>query len=471
MLTTLPQLVAMTAFPSSYQQSEGQPMSRVVLVAGSAHLVVKTVVETTSRAGQGQVNISVGGTAYETATCLSQLGVTPRLLTAWSASELSRLLGAHISAVGIELLPDEVAGMDIGAEVRLSGLPGQSGAHVASMPISTHRFDTPRLQQAIEDVDALYLDATLSSETILDLGEQAELLSLPIVAFGVAPELSGKLLPLAGKLTAVVLTPAELEQLLTETDCADPSEIAHRLDTMVFVTRGSQGGVIYHADGDRTRVKPPESGSHEHAQDYSFAVAAIEMLLQGHDLQDAANTAHRASLELASSSAASNGLNRMVEGLVDQAEKDKLTGLFTRSGFSSSLARSGAMHGAVLLIDLDNFKQVNDIHGHDVGDTVLQTTANVIMGCIRSGDCASRWGGDEFVVFLSRTDMDRAQIVAERMRSNAGSHELYGVTLSIGVALVAEGEPLSSVVRRADLAMYRAKKSGKNNVMVEVLEV
>jgi diguanylate cyclase (GGDEF)-like protein len=451
------------------QPCERRSMSRVVLVVGSAHLVVQTEVHATSRAGQGQVNISVGGTAYETATCLRQLGATPRLLTAWSASELSRLLGAHISAVGIELLPDEVPGMEIGAEVRLSCLPGHASAHVASMPISTHRFDTARLQQALEDAEALYIDATLSAETILDLGEHAESLSVPIVAFGVAPELVGKLMPLAGKLTAIVLTREELEQLLTETDSADPSEIAHRLETMVFLTRGTQGGVIYHADGDRTRVKPPQSDGLEYLQNYTFAVAAIEMLLQGHTLQDAANGAYTATLGLSGSAAMNNGLNRMMESLIDQAEKDPLTGLFTRAGFSSALARSGASQGAIMLIDLDNFKQVNDAYGHDIGDFVLQSMADVIKGCIRSGDSASRWGGDEFVIFLSMTDLDRAQIVAERMRSSAASQHLYGVTLSIGLSLVGDGEPLPSVVKRADLAMYRAKKSGKNSVMVDLV--
>lgn len=442
-------------------------MSRAVLVAGSAHLVVHTTVEGSPRAGQGQVNITVGGTAYEAATCLRQLSVTPRLLTAWSASELSRLLGAHICASGIELLPDEVAGMAIGAEVRLSGLPGQTDAHVASMPISTHRFDTGRLQQAFEGTDALYLDATLSSPTILDLGEYAEFLSIPVVAFGVAPELAPKLLPLAGKLTAMVLTPAELEQMLDETNSADASEIAHRMETMVFLARGGRGGVIYHPDGDRTRVMPPDAGVQMGKPSYSFAVAAIEMLLQGLELQDAANTAHLASVELALRST-NNGLNRMVEGLVDQAERDNLTGLLTRGGFSSALSRCGTNRGAVVLIDLDNFKHVNDTFGHDAGDLVLKTMAEVIQNCIRSGDCAARWGGDEFVVFLGQTDVVRAEMVAQRMRTTAAEHNLHGVTLSIGVTMMNDGEPLSSVVRRADLAMYRVKKAGKNSVMVDI---
>ncbi|NEX63411.1 GGDEF domain-containing protein [Noviherbaspirillum galbum] len=440
-------------------------LPRVVLVAGSAHLVIQTGATAPARAGNGKIDISVGGTAYETASCLSRLDTVPRLLTAWNASELSRLLGAHIASAGIQLIPDEVAGMDIGAEVRF-GAHGQTG-HVASIPISSHQFGAQRLRQALNGVHALYMDATLSLQTIADLGESAEALSIPMVAFGVAPELAAKLLPLAGKLTALVLSPLELESLLEETDLADASEIAHRMETMVFLARGRGGGVIYHPDGERTRVLPPETEGGSALLDYPFAVAVIEMLLQGHELQDAANAAHAAALELACGGAVSNGLSSMVEGLVDQAEHDTLTGLLTRGGFSGALRRGLGHRGALLLLDLDNFKQVNDTHGHDAGDQVLKDVSDVIQGCIRAGDFAARWGGDEFVVYLAKTDVERAQKVVQRMRATAAKRNLHGVTLSIGVTVVDAGEPIADAISRADSAMYRVKRSGKDNVMVD----
>jgi diguanylate cyclase (GGDEF)-like protein/PAS domain S-box-containing protein len=160
---------------------------------------------------------------------------------------------------------------------------------------------------------------------------------------------------------------------------------------------------------------------------------------------------------------------------------DSLTDLPNRALFADRLgqaiasARDHARHAALLYVDLDRFKLINDDFGHAVGDKLLQTVARRLQGCVRSSDTVSRHGGDEFVVLLP--DLQRvpdAAVCAEKILGALQSpyriaeHELH-VTASIGIAVfpddAADGEAL---VRCADFAMYRAKYAGRNGYTVFV---
>jgi diguanylate cyclase len=129
---------------------------------------------------------------------------------------------------------------------------------------------------------------------------------------------------------------------------------------------------------------------------------------------------------------------------------------------------------AVLFVDLDNFKQVNDQYGHEAGNVVLKGTAGVLQGVVRTTDFAARYGGDEFVILLVRTDRDGARLVAEKVRARVeGLGTVLGypsrtVTASIGVAAYAprEGQYYEDVLVAADRALYRAKATGRNRVMI-----
>ncbi|WP_420346252.1 diguanylate cyclase domain-containing protein [Pelagibius sp.] len=155
---------------------------------------------------------------------------------------------------------------------------------------------------------------------------------------------------------------------------------------------------------------------------------------------------------------------------------DPLTGLDNRRSFTAKLekrvaADSGAKRpGALIYVDLDNFKQVNDTHGHQTGDEALLDVAALLKEQSRAGDLAARLGGDEFALFLE--DMDRATAerkgerllkLAERLRGYSGDadHPL-GFSLGIAIHEPKKGESLESLLRRADEAMYGAKRSGKN---------
>jgi len=159
-------------------------------------------------------------------------------------------------------------------------------------------------------------------------------------------------------------------------------------------------------------------------------------------------------------------LSGLVDELYEAARTDKLTGLLMRSAFEKEYQRVQEGPNALVLIDCDHFKRVNDTHGHDAGDDVLRRLAELIRRGVRAIDQACRWGGDEFVILLPRADLADAQAVAERLRLVAADADLMGVTLSIGVASTSRQEALAEALQRADKAMYAAKRGGKNSVVL-----
>jgi diguanylate cyclase (GGDEF)-like protein len=163
--------------------------------------------------------------------------------------------------------------------------------------------------------------------------------------------------------------------------------------------------------------------------------------------------------------------------LRDTAERDPLTGLRNRRAFDRALAREAARldrYGhpmALLVLDLDHFKAVNDQFGHDAGDAVLQGLARRIEAAIRDVDLAARFGGEEFVVLLPETDLAAATEVAERLRRSVEDWEIAfaGEPLPIRVSIGASACPTpvtdpKQLVRSADTALYQAKREGRNRV-------
>lgn len=154
------------------------------------------------------------------------------------------------------------------------------------------------------------------------------------------------------------------------------------------------------------------------------------------------------------------------------ATKDVLTGLGNRSGFEQSIDRvisqSTRNHGtfALLMIDLDNFKSVNDNHGHREGDKVLVTVASLLTQSLRNGDEAFRFGGDEFCCILDCSNQQQLASAAARIQKNINSsHYLtkLQVSCSIGGAIFRDGEDAHGIFDRADAALYKVKENGKNS--------
>jgi diguanylate cyclase (GGDEF)-like protein len=157
------------------------------------------------------------------------------------------------------------------------------------------------------------------------------------------------------------------------------------------------------------------------------------------------------------------------------ANHDYLTGAWSRRAFfdigNREIARAARTGRplSLLLIDMDNFKPVNDTHGHAVGDRVLKDFVQELLQELRSIDSLCRMGGDEFTVLMPETDQVGAVAVADRLRGRIErTHELLsGVTVSIGVATQRPEDTLNSLVTRADRALYTAKEKGRNRVSME----
>lgn len=163
----------------------------------------------------------------------------------------------------------------------------------------------------------------------------------------------------------------------------------------------------------------------------------------------------------------------------EHAERDALTGALNRRGFDERMRvvlASAQAHGlpvSLLFVDLDNFKPVNDQHGHMVGDHCLARVVQAMRGELRAGDYLCRYGGDEFVIGLDGSELAQAQMIAEHLRETIehACADIDGrqvrLTVSIGVASAQPGDTIESLLRRADTAMYEAKRAGRNLVASE----
>jgi diguanylate cyclase (GGDEF)-like protein len=164
--------------------------------------------------------------------------------------------------------------------------------------------------------------------------------------------------------------------------------------------------------------------------------------------------------------------------LEDLASTDPLTGVLNRRAFLRHLedefSRCQRASGsfALLIVDIDHFKRINDNHGHTAGDEVLCAAVQNLRDAIRGIDLVGRWGGEEFVVLLPGADEVAAHIVAERIRLNVQRPALLGdkskhipITASLGVALGGAGDSIEEILCRADSALYRAKSAGRNCVV------
>ncbi len=170
---------------------------------------------------------------------------------------------------------------------------------------------------------------------------------------------------------------------------------------------------------------------------------------------------------------------RFEEQIVVIANRDPLTDLFNRRRFQEELeswiahAKRFDNQGALLFLDLDNFKYINDSLGHQAGDKLLIKLASLLRGRLRDSDVLARLGGDEFAIILPNTDVKQAQLVADQIRQlvlyNACVEDgkPLDVTVSIGIALFPQhGDLVEVLLTNADLAMYRAKEEGRNRVCI-----
>ena len=176
------------------------------------------------------------------------------------------------------------------------------------------------------------------------------------------------------------------------------------------------------------------------------------------------------------SSSKGKALSEALQQNRELALRDDLTGLLNRRAMLELLEleqkRHQRRHGNLVLVmlDLDHFKPINDQYGHATGDRALQGFAAAALSVLRDVDMLARWGGDEFLLMLSDTTLEQAELLLERLRIAVAALELtevrepLGLTLSGGMALNLLNEPVEDTLHRADAALYRAKAQGRNRI-------
>ena len=165
--------------------------------------------------------------------------------------------------------------------------------------------------------------------------------------------------------------------------------------------------------------------------------------------------------------------------LSEKVRVDQLTGVLNRRGLDESFvqevarAQRGESHLCVAMLDIDNFKQLNDNYGHEAGDDALKMLAELVKSTVRPNDVVARFGGEEFIILLPGANIEQADMVITRLQRQLTKkffmqkNERVLITFSAGIALYQQAEEQSTVIHRADSAMYLAKKMGKNRVMTE----
>ncbi len=158
-----------------------------------------------------------------------------------------------------------------------------------------------------------------------------------------------------------------------------------------------------------------------------------------------------------------------------QATHDTLTGLFNRQKFhdifSKEVRRDKRYKNSLSMIiyDIDHFKQVNDTYGHLIGDDILRDISKLVASTIREHDTVVRWGGEEFIILLPQTNLEGAINTAKKLQDVIASYENSNlnkpITLSFGVTLLKDDDTEDSIIKRADEALYEAKRSGRNKIV------
>jgi diguanylate cyclase (GGDEF)-like protein/PAS domain S-box-containing protein len=181
-------------------------------------------------------------------------------------------------------------------------------------------------------------------------------------------------------------------------------------------------------------------------------------------------------IEVFSDSSSMLRVQQRISDLTRAAEQDPLTGIGNRRHVEMKLESAlmeRRMHGTaagVLFLDVDHFKRVNDVYGHDVGDAVLRMVAKTLDRNVRGSDAVGRWGGEEFVALVVGVNEAGLEVAAEKLRTLVAAssldseHGAVRVTVSVGATLARVNDTLETLVRRADRLLYQSKEAGRDRV-------
>ncbi len=297
-------------------------------------------------------------------------------------------------------------------------------------------------------------------------------------AAGINPELTGVLE--ARLLAGVALTDAEVRRLYARYVLTRDMSAFERIEERLKLLLDEVARAARNAGNDASRFGDTLA---EHSVRLEQQMMGPD-LLRGVVAELLADTRHlcmvtqELSAQLDKSAREIRVLTEQLEQAQTEALLDPLTRLCNRRGLDRALEElddeeRGLAGAALLIVDLDHFKSVNDTHGHLLGDKVLRAVAQILRANIKGRDVAARIGGEEFAVFLPETTLTGAAAVAQqireavakvRLRRTDRNEYIGSITVSIGVADAISGDVLDNLIERADEALYCAKRAGRNRV-------
>lgn len=257
-------------------------------------------------------------------------------------------------------------------------------------------------------------------------------------------------------------------------------EIVQRAGNEINTTLESVGTVIKEAQTATSEYRGSLTEATEKLSSQSDKEEVARLLKQVSD--DTAQMIERNQAledELNKSSSAMAELQRDLESVRKEAMTDGLTGLSNRKAFDNEMHRavkSAAEEGdtfTLLMLDIDHFKDFNDTYGHQVGDQVLRLVAKCMTNGIKGQDVAARYGGEEFAIILPETNINAGVVVANNLRKTVSQKDIINrstgekmgrITLSVGVAQYNGSESVDDLILRADKALYKAKRNGRDQV-------
>lgn len=461
--------------------------SAPILVVGSAHLDI--IARSTSRDDVldriGEVDIEVGGTACNIAINLVQIGAPVRFFTAMNKSAYSRVIADYLGEMGVETHIDYRPELPTAAFSAHLDETGEIVSAISATPIESVVFDLERYASLLNGAAAVVLDCNLSAAMLDAMVLKANALGVPAYVMAVSEEKCLRIAKVDGHLAGLFFNGLEFTFFCSQALGAEmsPSAVARMLNAMLLISDGQSGSVLALPDGSQVGIQPPNIGGEGSRLGMGDAQAAgmiYGLAIQAMPTIEAAKNAIVLAKEVSERKHCHTGKTGGVESAIKKAQHgeghDAMTGALNRRSTERELNKALKQRGggtvgalAVLILDIDHFKSVNDTWGHNVGDDVIIACSKAATGCLRDSDFLGRWGGEEFVVSLPNTTMESALMIAERIRSTV-EQEIRSprqITVSIGCA-ESTGElheDLKSLVARADGALYEAKQGGRNRVV------
>lgn len=465
-------------------------MNKIKLVAiGSAHFDVIAQASKNSMGldKPGLVRIETGGTANNIAINWAKLGANPHLVTTIPDTALGSTLISHLERelVTVHNIGSDNSATEIGVFCAHLGSDGELTQAISHMPVENSTFSEDELDEVLSDARLVIADCNLSSEELANIAIQCLTHDAQFAIAGVSEQKCVRAASTRGMCSFISLNRAEGQffcQNLLGTIPASAHECAQLISTYmqadVLLTLGADGA-IWHTEGESTRVeveKHLKSGNRLGSGD-GFLAAFSLAISHGLPPRESLVRANRIAGIIGSKATANLGnaqaLDHALEELEAKATKDPLTGLSNREGARVGMEKRKSKNSslAVLILDIDFFKKINDTYGHEVGDQAIRAVANLFKKALRDVDIACRWGGEEFVGFLNGSSLEEAHAVAERVRASIEAASIIPgkvVTVSLGIALRKDSEPLEACLSRADQALYFSKQSGRNKVSTQL---